>query len=122
MKELGRHFIFELFGCDPKALDDIRRIEEAMENGALESGLTILGKVFHHFSPQGVTGVFVVAESHISIHTWPELGYAALDVFTCGKNTDPMKVFTKIAELLKPSSNSVVEMKRGMLSGGEIGK
>lgn len=122
MKELGRHFIFELFGCDPNALDDIRGIEEAMEKGALESGLTVLGRVFHHFSPQGVTGVLVVAESHISIHTWPELGYAALDVFTCGKNTDPMKVFSRIAGLFKPASNSVVEMKRGVLPTGGIGK
>lgn len=121
MKELGRHFIFELFGCDPKALDDIRGIEDAMEKGALESGLTILGRVFHRFSPQGVTGVLVVAESHISIHTWPELGYAALDVFTCGKNTDPMKVFKRIAEMLKPVSNSVVEMKRGVMHTGGIG-
>lgn len=115
MKELGRHFIFELFGCDPKGLDDIEGLERAMEKGAIESGLTICGKVFHHFSPQGVTGVLVIAESHISIHTWPELGYAALDVFTCGKNTDPMKVFRRIAEVLKPASNSVVEMKRGIL-------
>ncbi|MEN3035503.1 MAG: adenosylmethionine decarboxylase [Candidatus Methanosuratincola sp.] len=122
MKEVGRHFIFELFGCDPKGLDDIRGIEEAMERGAIESGLTILGRVFHQFSPQGVTGVLVVAESHISIHTWPELGYAALDVFTCSKNTDPMKVFSRIAGLLKPASNSVVEMKRGVMRVGGTAK
>lgn len=122
MKELGRHFVFELFGCDPKALDDIRGIEKAMERGAIESGMTILGRIFHHFSPHGVTGIIVVAESHISIHTWPELKYAALDVFTCGKNTDPMKVFSRISELLKPTSNSVVEMKRGVLHVGEIEK
>lgn len=119
MKELGRHFIFELFGCDPKALDDIRGIEAAMERGATESGLTICGRVFHRFSPQGVTGVLVIAESHISIHTWPELGYAALDVFTCGARTDPMRVFERIAELLRPSSNSVVEMKRGLIGGAQ---
>ncbi len=119
MKELGRHFIFELFGCDPKALDDIKEIEKAMEEGAIESGLTIVGRVFYHFSPQGVTGVLVVAESHISIHTWPEFGYAALDVFTCSKDTDPMGVFSRMAELLKPASNSVVEMKRGILKEGE---
>jgi S-adenosylmethionine decarboxylase len=118
MKELGRHLVFELFGCDREALDDLPRLEEAMERGAVEAGATVVGKVFHKFAPQGVTGVIAIAESHISIHTWPELGYAALDIFTCATKTDPMKAYEAIAEVLRPQSTSVMELKRGLLGEG----
>ncbi|MBC7113316.1 MAG: adenosylmethionine decarboxylase [Candidatus Methanomethyliales bacterium] len=117
MREVGRHFVFELFGCDAKALDDLKAIEWAMERGAEDAGVKVVGKVFHKFSPQGVTGVVVIAESHLSIHTWPELGYAAVDLFTCNTNTDPMKAFQRLADLLKPKSMSVVELKRGLFMG-----
>lgn len=119
MRELGRHFIFEMFGCDRGALDDELAISEAMEGGARDAGATVCGKVFHHFSPQGVTGVVIIAESHLSIHTWPEYRYAALDIFTCSTRTDPMKAFERIKGLLKPESSSVIEVKRGMLGGDD---
>lgn len=117
MRELGRHFVFELFGCNPRALDDLRGIEDAMEKGAVDAGMKVLGRVFHKFSPQGVTGVVIIAESHIAIHTWPELGYAAVDVFTCSNSTDPMKAFQRIEDLLKPKSMTVMELKRGLITG-----
>lgn len=115
MRELGRHFVFELFGCDCALLDDLRAVQSAMERGAVAAGATIVGRVFHKFAPQGVTGVVIIAESHLSIHTWPELGYAALDIFTCASKTDPMKAYEVIAKELRPSSSSVLELKRGML-------
>lgn len=115
MMEMGRHFIFELFGCDGIILDDLAKIEGALVAGAEKAGVTVVGKVFHKFAPQGVTGVVIIAESHISIHTWPELGYAAVDIFTCSERTDPMKAFEVISALLKPSTTSVMEIKRGMM-------
>jgi S-adenosylmethionine decarboxylase len=115
MMEMGRHFIFELFGCDSRALDDLARIEGSLVTGAEKAGATVVGRVFHKFAPHGVTGVVIIAESHISIHTWPELGYAAVDIFICSERTDPMKAFDVISSLLKPSSTSVMEIKRGMM-------
>lgn len=115
MMEMGRHFIFELFGCDRPILDDLRKIESALVTGAAEAGATVVGKVFHKFAPQGVTGVVIISESHISIHTWPEAGYAAVDIFTCSERTDPMKAFVAISALLKPTTTSVVEIKRGIM-------
>jgi S-adenosylmethionine decarboxylase len=119
MMEMGRHYIFELFGCDVGVLDNLQEIEGAMVSGAEKAGATVVGKIFHKFAPQGVTGVVLIAESHISIHTWPELGYAAVDIFTCSGRTDPMKAFDAISALLKPSTTSVMEIKRGMMEVGE---
>lgn len=119
MRELGRHFVFEMFGCDKKALNDLKAIEETMVKGAIDAGATIIGKMFHKFSPQGITGVVIIAESHLSIHTWPELGYAALDIFTCNTNTDPMKAYRRITGLLRPKSSSIMELKRGLFTEGK---
>lgn len=116
--EMGRHFIFELFGCEKAVLDDLPGIEAAIVKAAEAAGATVVGKVFHKFAPQGVTGVVIIAESHISIHTWPEIGYAAVDIFTCSARTEPMKAFDVISSLLKPSTTSVVEVKRGIMEAG----
>lgn len=89
MRALGRHVLAELYGCAPEILDDAVKIEEAMVNAALEAGAEIREVVFHEFCPQGISGVVVISESHLAIHTWPELGYAAVDVFTCGSTVDP---------------------------------
>lgn len=115
MRELGRHFIFELFGCERERLDDLPGIQGAMIAGAENAGATVVGKVFHKFVPKGVTGVVIIAESHLSIHTWPELGYAAVDIFTCNDRTDPLKAFDAISGFLRPASTSVMEIKRGMM-------
>jgi len=80
--------------------------------------MTVCGEVFHKFSPHGVTGVVVVKESHISIHTWPEYGYASIDIFTCGNNSNPWKAYQYIVETLKPKRVQVIELKRGILEKG----
>ena len=77
---LGRHIIVELHGVDPCLLDDLDRLREILIKAAVKAGASIIGEIFHKFSPHGVTGVIAVKESHISIHTWPEFGYAALDL------------------------------------------
>ncbi|RMH41726.1 MAG: adenosylmethionine decarboxylase, partial [Deltaproteobacteria bacterium] len=80
----SRHVLAEYHGCDPAVLDDRGTIEPLMRRAAQAAGATVVGSMFHEFAPQGVSGVVVVEESHLSIHTWPEYGYAAVDFFTCG--------------------------------------
>ena len=84
MRALGRHVLAEFYGCSPEILNDIVKIEKLMVDAALEAGAEVKEVIFHQFSPQGVSGVVVISESHLAIHTWPEFGYAAIDVFTCG--------------------------------------
>ncbi len=109
-KPLGRHIIADFFGS--KNIDDPDYIEKALRDAAAASGATVLGYKFHRFSPQGVTGYLLLAESHISIHTWPEHGYAAIDVFTCG-DMDPRPAFLLMKERFDSSSFKTVEIMRG---------
>lgn len=83
MKTLGWHSLIELSGCDPERLKRVREVRTAMLEAARRANGTIVRAVFHAFSPYGVSGVVVIAESHLTIHTWPEHGYAAVDVFSC---------------------------------------
>ncbi|MCL5006912.1 MAG: adenosylmethionine decarboxylase [Patescibacteria group bacterium] len=109
-KPLGRHIIADFFGSEK--LDDAKFIEQALVDAASASNATILGSKFHKFSPQGVTGYLLLAESHISIHTWPEHGYAAVDVFTCGA-MDPTPAFLLMKDRFRSSSYKTVEIMRG---------
>lgn len=115
MRALGRHLVLELYNCDPEVLNDRDRIEEIMTKAAERAGATIVQKVFHLFNPHGVSGVVVIAESHLAIHTWPEYGYAAVDVFTCGSKVDPWKAYEYIKEQLGAQYHSTMEIYRGEL-------
>ena len=115
MKALGKHLLLELNDCDPKLLNDINFIREIMLAAANESGAAVLGEAFHQFSPQGVSGVILIAESHLSVHTWPEHGYAGADIFTCGTRVKPEKAAEVIIAKLKPGTHSVILMNRGMI-------
>ncbi|MBN1944425.1 MAG: adenosylmethionine decarboxylase [Bradymonadales bacterium] len=84
MDTLGRHLLVDYWGCDLNLLDNRAHIENLMIRAAEATGSTVVQSTFHTFSPQGVSGVVVIEESHLSIHTWPEAGYAAVDFFTCG--------------------------------------
>lgn len=84
MNTRGRHLLVEYAGCDREVLSDLARVESLMKRAAEAAGARIVASVFQPFVPQGVTGVVVIEESHLSIHTWPEHAYAAVDVFTCG--------------------------------------
>jgi len=81
---LGLHLLAEFTGCDAEALSDLGRVTAAMLQAAEASGATIVTHSFHHFSPHGVSGAVIIAESHLAIHTWPEHGFAAVDFFSCG--------------------------------------
>ena len=90
-ENIGRHCILELYQCDHAKLNDEAFIRTTITSSAKIAGATLINLVTHSFKPQGVTGLALLAESHISIHTWPEIGYAAIDVFTCGDHTVPEK-------------------------------
>lgn len=116
MKILGRHLIVELSECNRELLDDLPKLEEYMKESVRVSGATIVKSSFHRYNPQGVSGVVVIAESHISIHTWPEYGYAAVDFFTCGDSVDPYKAYNYMKDMLESKSPHITEIKRGMPS------
>jgi S-adenosylmethionine decarboxylase len=88
MVSLGKHWLIECYECNPSTINSPERLEEIFLEAAQKSGATIVGSHFHSFDPQGVSGVVVIAESHFSVHTWPEHQYAAVDVFTCGESID----------------------------------
>ena len=115
MNALGKHLLLELKDCDAEVLNDLEFIKNMLPAAASEAGATVLGESFHQFSPQGVSGVVVIAESHIFIHTWPECGYAAVDIFTCGDSVQPEKAAQKIIKGLGAKSHSVLEIQRGIL-------
>jgi S-adenosylmethionine decarboxylase len=81
---LGHHAMLELFGCDPAACDDPHAVRRALHDAAAAMGTPVLGEAYHRFAPQGVSGVILIAESHVSCHSWPEVGYVAVDIYTCG--------------------------------------
>lgn len=121
MKNIGRHVIAELQDCNKDILDDEVKVEEIMVAAANKAKATVLKTYFHKFSPVGVTGVVVLAESHISIHSWPELGYAAIDVFTCGKVLKPQVAIDHLIKKLKCKNPMITEMKRGIIGNGKSG-
>ncbi|MFQ5584548.1 MAG: adenosylmethionine decarboxylase, partial [Calditrichia bacterium] len=89
VEALGRHFLVELGECNIDILNDLRKIEDILVTAAKKAKATIVESRFHQFNPFGISGVVVIAESHLTIHTWPEHGYAAVDIFTCGKALEP---------------------------------
>jgi S-adenosylmethionine decarboxylase len=97
---LGRHVIFELQDGKPYLLDNEEFIKDALREAANAAGATLLSIVSHKFEPQGVTALALLSESHLSIHTWPEIGYAAIDAFTCGDHTDPEAACRSLKEAL----------------------
>ena len=112
---LGRHILCEAYGCDPGVLNDRKSVENIMVEAALTAGAEVREVAFHKFSPQGVSGVVVISESHLTIHTWPELGYAALDVFTCGDAVNPWDALDYLVEKLRATNTVSSEVKRGVM-------
>jgi S-adenosylmethionine decarboxylase len=100
MNALGKHVIVELYDCDPEIINNQELVEKIMIDAVGISGATLVKTVFHKFSPHGITGVAVVAESHFAIHTWPEYGYCALDIFTCGELIDNHRAIEYFKNLL----------------------
>jgi spermidine synthase len=114
-KTLGRHILVEFYGCSPDIMNDVIVIEQSMVNAAKEARATVINSTFHHFSPYGVSGVVVIQESHLAIHTWPEYGYAAVDIFTCGDEVNPWISFDFLKIAFKADYGSAIEINRGQV-------
>ncbi|AVQ14018.1 S-adenosylmethionine decarboxylase proenzyme [Leptospira santarosai] len=118
MNALGKHVIAEFYDCDYETINNHELVEDIMLKSVDLSGATTIKSVFHRFNPYGVSGVVVVSESHFAIHTWPEYGYCAVDVFTCGDLIDNQAALDYLKEKFGSKNISVVEMKRGVLNLG----
>ena len=115
MEALGRHVLAEFYECDADAINDVRLVEETLINAAKEARATVIGSSFHVFEPHGVSGVVVISESHLAIHSWPEYAYAAVDIFTCGDDVDPMVAFEYLKRHFKTKNATYQVIQRGQL-------
>jgi S-adenosylmethionine decarboxylase len=114
MQALGRQILVEFYDCDRDVLNDESLIREILLEGVRRSGATVISDTFHTFSPHGVSGVIVIAESHVTIHSWPEHGYAAIDIFTCGETIDPWVIQNHLERHFRSEKVSSMELKRGL--------
>ena len=114
MQALGKHVLLDLNDCNVELLDDVGFVRETLLLAAREIGATIMGETFHHFQPYGVSGIVIIAESHLSIHTWPENAYAAIDVFTCRELVRPEKAVDLVIERFQAKNHSIVQIGRGV--------
>ena len=110
---LGRHVLVELYDCNASLLNDVDHVERSMVAAAEEANATVINSTFHHFSPIGVSGVVVIQESHLAIHSWPEFGYAAIDIFTCGDSVDPWISYKFLEKAFEAGNGSTMELLRG---------
>jgi len=115
MRSLGHQIVAEFYSCDREILNDVDFVRNAMLEAARRTGATIVTETFHHFSPHGVSGAVIIAESHLAIHTWPEFGYAAVDLFTCGDSVSSEIGFNHLRQELKAGHVSTMELHRGQV-------
>jgi S-adenosylmethionine decarboxylase proenzyme len=116
MGALGRHLIAELTGCDPSKLSNLEHVTRAMLSAAEASGATVVTHTFHHFSPLGVSGMVIIAESHLAIHTWPEHRFAAVDFFSCVNRVEPDQALESLKQSLGAGALEILHLERGPLS------
>ncbi|MFC4556651.1 adenosylmethionine decarboxylase [Virgibacillus kekensis] len=114
MDTMGRHVIAELWECNIEKLNNMGLIEKIFVEAALKAGAEIREVAFHKFAPHGVSGVVIISESHLTIHSFPEHGYASIDVYTCGDIIDPNVAAEYIAGALEAKVYEKVEVPRGM--------
>lgn len=115
LEQLGRHILVEYYNCDEEILKSHKIIEDMMISAAEKANATVVQSVFHLFNPWGVSGAVVIQESHLTIHTWPEFGYAAVDLFTCGDSVNPWVAFDYLNQELKAERSESMEVTRGMV-------
>lgn len=112
---LGQHMLVEFYNCNQQILDDVAAIEQHMNEAARVCGATIVQSTFHRFQPYGVSGVVVISESHLAIHTWPEYGYASVDLYTCGEEIQPHQAYEYLKAVFESKETEVQTLKRGHL-------
>lgn len=109
----GDHCIADLWQCDKNLLNDRKKIKKILKEAAITAGANPLKYKDHQFDPNGITGVWILSESHVSIHTYPNHEYAHIDIFTCGKQCNPERGVKKIIEKLKSKKNKITNLTRG---------
>lgn len=113
---LGRHLVADFYGCPPVKLSNISALFKILKDAAKAANVEIIGEYGKKFDwPGGVSVVLIIKESHLSIHTWPEFGYAAIDIYTCGKSIDPWKALEVVRAELIPETVTIMEVKRGLM-------
>jgi S-adenosylmethionine decarboxylase len=112
--QLGRQVLAELSFCDPSTLNDAEALEALLRTAAADSGATLIKMDVHRFQPYGMSGVAILAESHLAVHTWPELGYAAVDAFTCGDHVNPDVAVRVLSAGFRAQSCTTMQINRGM--------
>ncbi len=112
---VGIHCILELYDCPANLLNDVNFIRQVLREAAVKSQSTLLGELAHQFQPYGVTALALLAESHISVHTWPEMEYAAADVFTCGEHTVPEAACAHLIEVFQAGHHVFRKIQRRSL-------
>ena len=112
----NRHVLYDVWLADGAPLERVKPLEALMQRAALEGGATILHAYFHPFAPTGVTGFVLLAESHLSVHTWPEERFAAFDIFSCG-NMDTARIVEVLREGLRPVREDLRLIQRGVALG-----
>lgn len=113
---LGSHILIELYDCDPKSLELESSVGSAMRDAAVASEATVVTDDFHEFKPWGVSGAVIIQESHYTIHTWPEHGYAAVDLFYCGGTIYVDRAIDVLRERFKPGRMKFLVVRRGLQS------
>ena len=116
MNALGRHLLLELKNCDKEVLNDLTYLRHSLLSAAKAAEAKVVGESFYHFTPQGVSGAVLIAESHLFLHTWPEYGYVAVDIFTCGDTVKPEKAAELLIKMLEAKNSTIIELKRGVLT------
>ena len=113
--DLGHHLLFDCYGCRAPVLSDLAAVRELLGSAARTFGLTVIAEEFHQYQPQGVSGVLILAESHLAVHTWPERGFAAVDLFTCGTRPDAARLADHLRSALGAERVEFRQIARGTL-------
>lgn len=116
---LGKHTFLDLYECDKAILNNIKELENLMLEAAQMANATIIKAHFHQFSPQGISGSVIIAESHFNIHSWPEYAYAAVDLFTCGDTIDEALATRFLVSKLESKRHEVKTILRGFISSAD---
>ena len=116
MKALGTHLLLDLWQIPQALLDDLDQLEGQLVTAAERGGAHVVEARFHRFEPHGVSGVVILMESHLALHTWPELRFAAVDIFTCGSEAIADAIADEIIKALAPGTHEIRRLERGLLS------
>jgi S-adenosylmethionine decarboxylase len=120
METVGHHYIVEGSGCNPDVISRVDHVDHIIKKKKEVANVQVWAISFHRFSPTGVSGVVVISESHLSVHTWPELGYVALDIFTCGDQAKPEAAVQHALKALGATSMHITEVTRGLDEGDKV--